>query len=292
MFCDILFLKKGGVAMIYETIGNNIKFLRKERKMTQSELAELLFVSPQMVSRYENNGAAPDIVMLAQICQIFHVSMDTLCGLNSTSKEKQIKRLYEKYLEKSKGDFSTLCKQYEHFIIDAAGFINDERVMKIQLSLLENLHDNIENEIQHREINEKIFECATRILDLSQDDELRSYANYRMAVYYCETPFENKDYQKNLCLSKEYLRKVLMCTYFPEYTPILGVDVRSDDYTKAQIDNIDFFAGMLYKSIQQLRRSDKENGISTKYDELFCGLTKYLSGKVSESLEHNPKPSL
>ena len=265
--------------MIYETIGNNIKIFRKERKMTQSELAELLFVSPQMVSRYENNGAAPDIAMLAQICQIFHVSMDTLCGLNSTSKEKQIKRLYEKYLEKSKGDFSTLCKQYEHFIIDAAGFINDERVMKIQLSLLENLHDNIENEIQHREINEKIFECASRILDLSQDDELRSYANYRMAVYYCETPFENKDYQKNLCLSKEYLRKVLMCTYFPEYTPILGVDVRSDDYTKAQIDNIDFFAGMLYKSIQQLYRQDKENGISAKYDELFCGLKKYLTNK-------------
>lgn len=276
MFYDILFLKKGGAAMIYEMIGNNIKFLRKERKMTQSELAELLFVSPQMVSRYENNGAAPDIVMLAQICQIFHVSMDTLCGLNSTSKDEQIKRLSEKYFCKAEDNFSTLYKQYKNFIIDSVSYINDERVMKIQLSLLENLHDNVENEMQHREINEKIFECATRILDLSQDDELRSYANYRMAVYYCETPFENKDYQKNLCLSKEYLRKVLMCTYFPEYTPILGVDVRSDDYTKAQIDNIDFFAGMLYKSIQQLHRSDKENGISAKYNELFCGLTKIL----------------
>ena len=67
-----------------------IKQLRENKNLTQSELAELLFVSPQMVSRYENNGAAPDIAMLAQICQIFHVSMDTLCGLNSTSKDKQI----------------------------------------------------------------------------------------------------------------------------------------------------------------------------------------------------------
>ena len=47
--------------MIYETIGKNIKLYRKEFKMTQSELADLLFISPQMVSRYENNIAAPDI---------------------------------------------------------------------------------------------------------------------------------------------------------------------------------------------------------------------------------------
>ena len=262
--------------MIYKTIGNNIKFLRKEHKMTQSELAELLFVSPQMVSRYENNGAAPDIVMLAQICQIFHVSMDTLCGLNSTSKDEQIKRLSEKYFCKAEDNFSTLYKQYENFIIDAVSYINDERVMKIQLSLLENLHDNIENEMQHREINEKIFECATRILDLSQDDELRSYANYRMAVYYCETPFENKDYQKNLCLSKEYLRKVLMCTYFPEYTPLIGIDIRSEKYSKVQMDNIEFFANKLYNAIQQLLRKDAEDNLSVKYNALFCGLENFL----------------
>ena len=100
-----------------------------------------------------------------------------------------------------------------------------------------------------------------------------------MAVYYCETPFESKDYQKNLCLSKEYLRKVLMCTYFPEYTPILGIDVRSEDYIKIQINNIDFFASKLYTSIQQLYRSDKENYMLAKYDEFFCGLTKYLTNK-------------
>jgi len=51
--------------MIYETIGKNIKLFRKEFKMTQSELADLLFISPQMVSRYENNIVAPDIATVA-----------------------------------------------------------------------------------------------------------------------------------------------------------------------------------------------------------------------------------
>ena len=89
--------------MIYETIGKNIKLYRKEFKMTQSELADLLFISPQMVSRYENNIAAPDIATVAKICSIFHISMDILCGFDSTSKEKRINYLSEKYSQKTQG---------------------------------------------------------------------------------------------------------------------------------------------------------------------------------------------
>ena len=202
--------------------------------------------------------------------------MDILCGFDSTSKEKRINYLSEKYSQKTQGNFSTLRKEYEDFLIDAIDIMNDDRVMKIQLSLLENLHDNIENENQHREINEKVFECATRILDISQDEEIRSYANYRMAIYFCETPFENNNYQKNLDLSKEYLRKVLMCTYFPEYTPLIGIDIRSEKYSKVQMDNIEFFANKLYNAIQQLLRKDAEDNLSVKYNALFCGLENFL----------------
>ena len=228
------------------------------------------------LSRYENNIAAPDIATVAKICSIFHISMDILCGFDSTSKEKRINYLFEKYSQKTQGNFSTLRKEYEDFLIDAIDIMSDDRVMKIQLSLLENLHDNIENENQHREINEKIFECATRILDISQDEEIRSYANYRMAIYFCETPFENNNYQKNLDLSKEYLRKVLMCTYFPEYTPLIGIDIRSEKYSKVQMDNIEFFANKLYNAIQQLLRKDAEDNLSVKYNALFCGLENFL----------------
>ena len=276
MFCCILLSKKGGVAMIYETIGKNIKLFRKEFKMTQNELADLLFISPQMVSRYENNIAAPDIATVAKICSIFHISMDILCGFDSTSKDKRINYLYEKYFHKKQKGFSALSKEYEDFLIDVLDIMNDDRVMKIQLSLLENLHDSIENENHHREINEKIFECATRVLDISQDEELRSYANYRMAIYFCETPFENENYQKNLNLSKEYLRKVLMCTYFPEYTPLIGIDICSETYLKVQMDNIKFFANKLYNAIQQLLRKDAEDNLYAKYNVLFCSLANLL----------------
>ena len=263
--------------MIYQTIGNNIRYFRKERGMTQNELADLLFVSPQMVSRYETNAAAPDIAMLAKICSIFHVSMDILCGLDSTSRDKRIKCLTRKYSEKVQGSYGFLRENYENFLINASDVMNDDRVMRIQLSLLESLHDHIENEKHHQEINEEIFECASRILDISRDDELRSYANYRMALYYWETPFDSDDYQNNLKLSKEYLRKILLCTYFPDYTPLIGTDVRSEDYAETQIAHIDFFANQLYHAIQQLRRKDTETKYAIKYEDLFCCLRELLN---------------
>ena len=42
-------------------IGNNIKKLRMQRGMTQKNLADLLFVSPQAVSRWENNEVEPSL---------------------------------------------------------------------------------------------------------------------------------------------------------------------------------------------------------------------------------------
>ena len=258
--------------MIYQTIGRNIKRFRQENNMTQSELASLLFVSPQMISRYENNSAVPDIAMLAKICCVFHVSLDILCGMDSTSKEKHIQYLLDKYSDQACGSFSILNETYENFVIEASEVLNDDRILRIQLVLLENLHDNIENDEQHTTVNERIFECASRILDLSQNDELRSLANYRMALYYWETPFEAADYPNNLEISKEYLKNVLLCTYFPDYIPAIGANMHSDEYPKAQLNHIDFFGKRLYNAIKHVKRSETYLETTIKYDKLFSCL--------------------
>lgn len=48
-------------------IGNTIKYLRRERGITQEDLAEVLGVSCQSVSRWENNTCYPDIELLPTI---------------------------------------------------------------------------------------------------------------------------------------------------------------------------------------------------------------------------------
>ncbi len=61
-------------------LGNNISTRRKAKGMTQEELAENLGVSPQAVSKWENNLSCPDISLLPAIAKIFGMSVDELLG--------------------------------------------------------------------------------------------------------------------------------------------------------------------------------------------------------------------
>ena len=66
-------------------LGNNISEKRKEKGMTQEELAANLGVSPQAVSKWENNLSCPDISLLPAIAKIFGMSVDELLGAASAT---------------------------------------------------------------------------------------------------------------------------------------------------------------------------------------------------------------
>ena len=61
-------------------IGEKLKELRQGKGMTQKELADLLVMSPQAISRWENNEVEPSIETLNKLTEIFDVSMDELFG--------------------------------------------------------------------------------------------------------------------------------------------------------------------------------------------------------------------
>ena len=64
-------------------IGTNIAELRKQNGMTQAELAERLNYSDKAVSKWERGESQPDVVTLAQLAELFHVSVDTLLGIDN-----------------------------------------------------------------------------------------------------------------------------------------------------------------------------------------------------------------
>ena len=64
--------------MLSLKIGEKIKAKRRERDLTQEELANLLGVSKAAVSKWENEESYPDITLLPQIAQLFHITMDEL----------------------------------------------------------------------------------------------------------------------------------------------------------------------------------------------------------------------
>ncbi|MCH5184019.1 MAG: helix-turn-helix transcriptional regulator [Oscillospiraceae bacterium] len=62
-------------------VGSKIKTLRTEHRMTQEQLAAVLGVTPQAVSRWEVAKAYPDLELLPVIAAYFSVSTDFLLGL-------------------------------------------------------------------------------------------------------------------------------------------------------------------------------------------------------------------
>lgn len=65
---------------------NRIKDLRAERKMKQEDLAVLLSVKRQSVSRYEKETNDLDTDTIKHLCEIFDVSADYLLGLSAHRK--------------------------------------------------------------------------------------------------------------------------------------------------------------------------------------------------------------
>jgi len=61
-----------------EKIGKKISTKRKELKITQNELAEMLYVTHQAVSKWENGKSIPTIDMIYELTKILHISIDYL----------------------------------------------------------------------------------------------------------------------------------------------------------------------------------------------------------------------
>ena len=62
------------------SFGKTLAKLRKERKLTQQELADLLNVTNKTISKWETNTTAPDIDTLKRISQVLKVPVDVLLG--------------------------------------------------------------------------------------------------------------------------------------------------------------------------------------------------------------------
>ena len=67
------------------TTGEIISELREDKKLTQKELAELIGVARNTISKYEVNEFLPDSANLIALSKFFDVSVDYLLGLSRSS---------------------------------------------------------------------------------------------------------------------------------------------------------------------------------------------------------------
>ncbi|MFR3182668.1 MAG: helix-turn-helix domain-containing protein [Clostridia bacterium] len=75
--------------MSRKTVGEIISYLRKEKNMTQNDLAEKMNVTDKAVSKWERNLSCPDVNSIPKLAEILGISVEEL--LNAQTKQENSK---------------------------------------------------------------------------------------------------------------------------------------------------------------------------------------------------------
>lgn len=81
-------------------IGSKIREYRKEKKITQEQLASFMNVSKTSVSKWENGQSYPDIVSLPKLAGFFNVTIDELLNYEAQLTKEEIRDYYQQYAER------------------------------------------------------------------------------------------------------------------------------------------------------------------------------------------------
>lgn len=65
-------------------LGEQLAFLRREKQITQEQLAQVMGVTNQAVSKWESGQSYPDITLLPRLAEYFQVTVDELLGVAGT----------------------------------------------------------------------------------------------------------------------------------------------------------------------------------------------------------------
>ena len=79
--------------MNYDKIGKFIYELRKEKQITQKELADMLSVTTQAVSKWERGLGCPDISLLRPLADYFHISISELLNGEKINQKEMLEKV-------------------------------------------------------------------------------------------------------------------------------------------------------------------------------------------------------
>ena len=169
-------------------IGETIKKLRREREITQEEFAEVLGVSCQSVSRWENHLCYPDIELIPAIAAFFDISTDKLMGVDDVAEKKAV----DQYLNDFQAAIS-IGNVDECIRIARAGvaeFPNNYALLnKLMYALFLATSDDA-NIVDWKENKQKydaeIVALGERIMKYCPDTDIRYEATNRLAFHHCE----------------------------------------------------------------------------------------------------------
>ena len=148
------------------SIGSTIKRLRREKEITQEQLAEYLGITSRAISQWECDRTAPDISQIPALCHVFDVSSDVLLGIDIERNNEEINHYLTEAAElgyQGKGSERTALLREAN-----KKFPRDYKIMQ-------SLADSLVCEYYRKGIKEydEVFDLCNRILSECTDSTTR-----------------------------------------------------------------------------------------------------------------------
>ena len=138
-------------------MGDKLRALRREKKLTQEQLAEYLQVSSQAVSKWETGASCPDLDMVLRLAAFYRVSTDELLDFDRRRIDAEVDALIAESVPLRKNP-----AEAEAFYREALRkYPNNEVLLNCLLMVIPN-----------KRVREKL-EIGEKLLDCSRDDEIR-----------------------------------------------------------------------------------------------------------------------
>lgn len=165
-------------------IGLIIKTLRKEKDITQEQLAEYLGISSRAVSQWECGKTMPDISQLPILANLFEVTTDYLLGVDIEQKNKKINEIIETAAKEWGKGLS--AKGAEILREGLKAYPDNHKIMLDLMSCIWRVKDFPENKEKRDILTQEVIDLGEKILENSTDTEIRNNAIQLLCYTYSE----------------------------------------------------------------------------------------------------------
>ena len=166
-------------------IGEKLKSYRREKNLTQEEVAVHLGISCQSISKWERCDGYPDITMLPALAAYFDTTVDELLGMNeiaSAAQYDEINRTWFENHQKAKAEHNNILHQQNITLMrNALKIFPNDALLLVQLSSSLERLDGTQKE-KEANLRESIL-LQEQILR-GKDSEVRSATLYNICFAY------------------------------------------------------------------------------------------------------------
>ena len=150
-------------------IGEVIRKYRKEKNMTQEEMANRLGVTAPAVNKWENGNSLPDIALLAPIARLLHISLDMLLSYEEELTDTEINSLIQEMDDKLKKE--SYDEVFQWATDKLAEYPNCEKLF-LQVAAVLDANRLFKDVPEKEQYDEYIKNCYIRALE-SEDETIR-----------------------------------------------------------------------------------------------------------------------